>query len=195
MTEVIQAIEIFAMVTGVAYVILEILQKNSMWIVGILTGAACAFSFAVQHVWASMGLNIYYVVISVIGLYRWKKDSGKVEEGEIHLGRLGGRTALISAVLAVVGTVAFSVILKSTGDPAPVLDAVAVILSAIATWWLTMSYVEQWILWIVADIITTLLCVVTGQYLLALMYLAYVAGAVYGYIHWKRHGKVVTSAQ
>ena len=173
------------MVTGVAYVILEILQKNSMWIVGILTGAACAFSFAVQHVWASMGLNIYYVVISVIGLYRWKKDSGKV----------GGRTALISAVLAVVGTVAFSVILKSTGDPAPVLDAVAVILSAIATWWLTMSYVEQWILWIVADIITTVLCVVTGQYLLALMYLAYVAGAVYGYIHWKRHGKVVTSAQ
>jgi len=91
--------------------------------------------------------------------------------------------------------VVFSVILKSTGDPAPVLDAVAVILSAIATWWLAMSYVEQWILWIVADIITTVLCVVTGQYLLALMYLAYVAGAVYGYIHWKRHGKVVTSAE
>lgn len=195
MTEVIQAIEVFAMVTGVAYVILEILQKNSMWIVGILTGAACAFSFAVQHVWASMGLNIYYVVISVIGLYKWKKDSGKVEEGEIHLGRLSGRTALISAGLAVVGTVVFSVILKSTGDPAPVLDAVAVILSAIATWWLAMSYVEQWILWIVADIITTVLCVVTGQYLLALMYLVYVGGAVYGYIHWKRHGKVVTSAE
>ena len=58
-----------------------------------------------------------------------------------------------------------------------------------------MSYVEQWILWIIADIITTVLCVVTGQYLLALMYLVYVGGAVYGYIHWKRHGKVVTSAE
>jgi len=191
MTGVIQAIEVFAMVTGVAYVILEILQKNSMWIVGILTGAACAFSFAVQHVWASMGLNIYYMVISVIGLYKWKKDSEKVEAGEIHLGRMDGRTALISALLAIVGTVAFTFVLKNTGDPAPILDAVAVILSAIATWWLAMSYVEQWILWIIADIITTALCVVTGQYLLALMYLAYVGGAVYGYIHWKRRGKVV----
>ena len=183
------------MVTGVAYVILEILQKNSMWIVGILTGAACAFSFAVQHVWASMGLNIYYMVISVIGLYRWKKDSGKVEAGEIHLGRLDGRTAAVSALLTIAGTVAFTFILRTTGDPAPVLDAFAVILSAVATWWLAMSYVEQWILWIIADIITTVLCVVTGQYLLALMYLVYVGGAVYGYIHWKRHGKVVTSAE
>lgn len=191
MTEVIQAIEIFAMVTGVAYVILEILQKNSMWIVGILTGVACAFSFAVQHVWASMGLNIYYVVISVMGLYKWKKDSGKVEAGEIHLGRLDGRTALLSAVLTVAGTLVFTFILKSTGDPAPVLDALAVVLSAVATWWLAMSYIEQWLLWIVADIITTALCLVTGQYLLALMYLAYVAGAVYGYFHWKRHGKEI----
>lgn len=195
MTELIQAIEVFAMVTGVAYVILEILQKNSMWIVGILTGAACAFSFAVQHVWASMGLNVYYMVISVIGLYRWKKDSGKVEAGEIHLGRLDGRTAVVSALLTIAGTVAFTFILRTTGDPAPVLDAFAVILSAVATWWLAMSYVEQWILWIIADIITTVLCVVTGQYLLALMYLVYVGGAVYGYIHWKRHGKVVTSAE
>ena len=191
MAEVIQAIEIFAMVTGVAYVILEILQKNSMWIVGILTGVACAFSFAVQHVWASMGLNIYYVVISVMGLYKWKKDSGKVEAGEIHLGRLDGRTALLSAVLTVAGTLIFTFILKSTGDPAPVLDALAVVLSAVATWWLAMSYIEQWLLWIVADIITTALCLVTGQYLLALMYLAYVAGAVYGYFHWKRHGKEI----
>ena len=191
MAEVIQAIEIFAMVTGVAYVILEILQKNSMWIVGILTGVACAFSFAVQHVWASMGLNIYYVVISVMGLYKWKKDSGKVEAGEIHLGRLDGRTALLSAVLTVAGTLVFTFILKSTGDPAPVLDALAVVLSAVATWWLAMSYIEQWLLWIVADIITTALCLVTGQYLLALMYLAYVAGAVYGYFHWKRHGKEI----
>lgn len=191
MAEVIQAIEIFAMVTGVAYVILEILQKNSMWIVGILTGVACAFSFAVQHVWASMGLNIYYVVISVMGLYKWKKDSGKVEAGEIHLGRLDGRTALLSAVLTVAGTLVFTFILKSTGDPAPVLDALAVLLSAVATWWLAMSYIEQWLLWIVADIITTALCLVTGQYLLALMYLAYVAGAVYGYFHWKRHGKEI----
>ena len=60
-------LEIFSLVTGLIFLILEIRQKNAMWVIGILTGAACAFSFAVQHVWASMGLNIYYLAVSVIG--------------------------------------------------------------------------------------------------------------------------------
>ncbi|MBO4340121.1 MAG: nicotinamide mononucleotide transporter [Bacteroidales bacterium] len=192
MAGVIQAIEVFAAVTGVLYVILEILQKNSMWIVGILTGAACAFSFAVQHVWASMGLNVYYIVMSIVGLYRWKKDGAMVEAGKIHLERISLRDGVLSVVLASACAVLFTLILSRTGDPAPCLDAIAVTLSAVATWWLAMSYLQQWLLWIVADVITVILCIVTGQYLLSAMYLAYIGGAVYGYIHWKRHGKVVS---
>ena len=60
METIIQAIEVFALVTGVAYLVLEILQKNSMWVVGIFTSTACAFEFAVTHVWASMGLSIMW---------------------------------------------------------------------------------------------------------------------------------------
>ena len=72
MEGIIQAIEVFAFITGLAYIILEIGQKNLMWIVGIATGAACAFSFAVQHLWASMVLNVYYVLISIWGLIQWR---------------------------------------------------------------------------------------------------------------------------
>ena len=36
------ALEIFCAVTGVAYALLEIVQWRAMWIVGIVTGAACA---------------------------------------------------------------------------------------------------------------------------------------------------------
>ena len=192
MTDIIQAIEIFAAVTGVLYVVLEILQKNSMWVVGILTGAACAFSFGVQQVWASMGLNIYYMAISVVGLVQWKKASEAVEEGEIHLAPLSRKAALWSAVLFVVLTPVLMFILRKTGDAAPQWDALATILSVIATWWLAQSYLEQWMLWIVADILSTILCMVTGQYAMALMYLAYTASAIYGYFHWKKHGKYVT---
>ena len=76
----VQWIEIFAMVTGLAYVVLEILQKNAMWVVGVLTGAACAVSFAIQHSWGMMSLNIYYVFISFVGLVRWRRDGAAVEE-------------------------------------------------------------------------------------------------------------------
>ena len=192
MTDIIQAIEIFAAVTGVLYVVLEILQKNSMWVVGILTGAACAFSFGVQQVWASMGLNIYYMAISVLGLVQWKRASEAVEEGEIHLAPLSRKAALWSAVLFVVLTPVLMFILRKTGDAAPQWDALATILSVIATWWLAQSYLQQWLLWIVADILSTILCLVTGQDAMALMYLAYTASAIYGYFHWKKHGKYVT---
>lgn len=189
MDSIIQAIEVFAMVTGVVYLVLEILQKNSMWVVGILTSAACAFEFAVTHVWASMGLNLYYVVMSVIGLIQWRKASEVIGEGEIHLARIPKAVAVWSAGLFVVGSLVLMQVLRISGDPAPSLDAVAVTLSVIATWWLAQSYLQQWLLWIVADIFTATICITTGQYWMAALYLAYIASAVYGYFHWKRKGK------
>lgn len=186
-----EAIEVFALVTGVVYLVLEILQKNAMWVVGILTGTACAISFAYQQVWASMALNIYYVAMSVVGLVQWRKAGGKVEQGAIHLSTLSRKTALLSAALFVVGSVVAIQVLRAAGDSVPQLDGIATVLSVIATWWLAQSYLQQWLLWIVADILTTVLCLMTGQYWMALLYGAYVLSAVYGYFHWKKNGVIV----
>lgn len=180
------------MVTGILYVVLEILQKNSMWVVGILTGAACAFSFGVQHVWASMGLNLYYVGMSVVGLIQWRKAGQQVGEGEIHLQALPKKVAVWSVVFFFVGNLALIRLLEAAGDAQPYLDGSATALSVVATWWLAQSYLEQWLLWILADILSTTLCIVTGQYWMAFLYLAYTASAVYGYFHWKKKGKYLT---
>lgn len=191
MQELVQAIEVFALVTGVAYVVLEILQKNAMWVLGLLTGAACAFSFAVEHVWASMVLNLYYVGMSVVGFIRWKKAGEKVGEGEIHLATLPRRTALASIAVFVLGSLLLIQVLRLSGDQAPELDAVSTVLGVIATWWLAQSYIQQWLLWVVADILLAWLCLRTGQHWMALLYLVYVGSAVYGYFHWKKRGKYV----
>jgi len=188
----IQAIEIFALVTGIAYVVLEIMQKNAMWVLGILTGSACAFSFGVQHVWASMGLNLYYVVMSVVGLVQWRKASQQVAEGEIHLQAVPGKVGIWSVVVFFVGSLVLIQLLRATGDAQPFLDGTAAVLSVIGTWWLAQSYLQQWLLWIVADILTTTLCLTTGQYWLAILYIAYIASAVYGYFHWKKHGVYIS---
>ena len=186
--DIIRIIEIFAFATGIAYVVLEILQKNAMWVVGILTGAACAYSFAVQRSWGMTGLNIYYVVISVIGLIQWRKDGAQVDEGSVHLRALPKNTAVWSAVGFVLGSLALSWVFRALGDGASALDGTATVLSIIATWWLTRSYIQQWLLWIVADTLTTALCIVNGQYWMAVLYVSYIASAVYGYYHWKKKG-------
>lgn len=184
----IRLVEIFAFVTGVAYIVLEILQKRSMWVVGLLTGAACSASFAVQRSWGMMGLNLYYIVMSVVGLVQWGKDEEAVGENVIHLRELPRKTAVWSALGFVAGSLALIWLFRALGDGVSELDATATALSVIATWWLAKSYIQQWMLWVVANALTTALCIQNGQYWMAVLYLAYVASAVYGYVHWKKNG-------
>lgn len=193
METLIRVIEIFAFATGIAYIVLEILQKNAMWVLGILTGAACAFSFGVQQVWASMGLNLYYMAMSVVGLVQWRRASAQVADGEIHLARLSPKTAVWSGLLFVAGTLLLLCVLRAAGDAAPALDAVSTMLSVVGTWWLAQSYLEQWLVWVVADILTSALCLFTGQYWMTVLYAVYVASAVYGWFHWKKRGKYLTA--
>lgn len=189
--DLIKIIEIFAFVSGLIYIVLEIGQKNFMWILGIMTGVACAYSFGVQGLYASMGLNVYYVGVSFWGLVRWRRDSQKVQDGDIHLGRMTPGTMISSAVIFVCGTIALLGLLKVTGGSETWFDAVTAMLSAVATWWLVESYAEQWILWIVADLMSALLCAVSGLPWMAVLYLFYTASAVYGYVHWRRSGNYI----
>ena len=143
--DIVKVIEIFALVTGVPYIVLEVLQKNSMWYFGIATGLACAYSFAVQHLWSNMALNIYYVGMSVWGLYQWRKDSralagsGGQEDATVHLGRMSGATALWSAVIFIAGTVALVWVLEVLGGSSTWLDSASAMMSVVATYWLGRS--------------------------------------------------------
>ena len=187
----IEVIDWICLATGIAYVLLEIGHKNAMWVVGILTGAACAISFGWQHAWASMGLNMYYVGISVWGLLQWRRDDAEAGAGEIHLRQPSAAVWIVSAALLLAGTPLLAWGLAAAGDPAPWLDGFAFTLSAIATWWLAKSYPQQWLLWIVADTVTTGLCVALGNWLLVVLYAVYTAAAVYGYFHWIKKGKQI----
>ncbi len=186
-----EIIQFAALLTGIPYIVLEILQKRAMWIIGFLTGAACAVAFAADMNWGQMGLNIYYVVMSAVGLYSWKKDAEKAGKGIIHLRPLSKKTAVWSAVGFVFGSVALAFVLRLLGDGVSTLDAAATVLSIIGTIWLARSIPQQWILWIVADVMTSALCFMQGNVWMGILYVGYILSAVYGYFHWIKKGKEV----
>jgi len=191
------AFEIFCLVTGIAYVLLEIGQKNAMWIVGIITGAACAAVFGWEKLYASMGLNIYYVGVSFYGLWQWRRDAGAVSAGDgsggaIHLRRPSTPLVLWSLLALLGGTALLWWVLRATGDSQSLLDAGVTVLSAIATWWLSRSIPQQWLLWIVADVLTAWMCARQGMPWMTVLYAVYAASAVYGWFHWMRKGEYVT---
>ena len=194
--------EIFTLVTGVIYIILEIRQKNFMWVVGIFTSVAAMWVFFRQGLYASFGLNTYYLITAFIGLWQWRRFRNRLEDVQndvpdnaIHLNRLSLKTIAVSVIVSAAGIAALSWgmdALYSIGvlkeNPMGLLDASVAVLSAVATWWLVRSYLEQWWLWIIADTMSTLLCASQGMWWMTALYAAYTLSAVYGYIHWKRKG-------
>lgn len=196
--------QIFTLITGIAYMILEIRQKNFMWVVGIATSLAAMWVFFRQGLYASFGLNTYYLVTAFIGLWHWRRDkkaySADVQpDGQggdvIILNRLSWKTVVISAAVIITGTAALSSGMEWMNaqgflkeNPMSLLDSGVAVLSAVATWWLVKSYIQQWWLWIVADTLSVILCAMQGMWWMAVLYVAYVAAAAYGLVYWKTRG-------
>ena len=189
--------QLFTLVTGVIYIILEIRQKNFMWVVGILTSVAAMWVFFRQDLYASFMLNGYYLITSFIGLWQWRRDKEKISQNkpekdsnkeEIHLNRLTWKTALISLIITIAGTFALAEIMKLLENPMSYMDSAVTVLSAVATWWLVKAYLQQWWLWIAADLMSTILCSTQGLWWMTALYALYTLSAFYGLYHWKREG-------
>ena len=188
--------EMITLVTGVIYIILEIRQKNFMWVVGIFTSLAAMWVFFRQGLYASFGLNTYYLITAFIGLWQWRKDKGSMaasgEGGDvIHLNRLSWKAVLLSAVVTAAGIVGLAEVMELLENPMSYMDSAVAVLSAVATWWLVRSYLQQWWLWVIADTMSALLCASQGLWWMTVLYAAYALSAVYGYIHWKRNGRYI----
>ncbi len=184
-----EIMEIITLVSGVIYILLELGQKNAMWLVGIVTSLAAIYVFAVEGLWASLGLNTYYFLISFWGIYQWRKDKKKLDQNEdIHLNKLSRAIIIKSLVFLILGTVGLSFIMKYLENPQSLLDSFIAILSAIATWWLAKAYLEQWLLWIIADSSLAIMCLIQGLPWLAVLYFLYALAAAYGYYLWRKKG-------
>jgi nicotinamide mononucleotide transporter len=180
-------IEIFGVVTGILYVILEVKQNRFLWPLGIITSAAYIYIFFTGKFYADMGLQVYYVLISIYGWYYWSRGGEKSGKGELPVVRIN-RQQLILLFL----TFAFSWVLiyfvldRYTDSSVPLGDSFTTALAIVATWMLTRKIIEQWFLWIIANVVSIALYIYKGLYPTVILYAVYAGMAVYGYLEWKR---------
>jgi len=209
-------VEIFGAVTGIAYVVLEIRRNILLWPLGIITSAVYMYVFGRTGFYANMGLQGYYLVISVYGWYAWRMSkagtspepreaTGIVEPGDPTLtlppenidGTLKDsgtdvrrleRTAALWCVLAaaVLWGVLWFLLDRATDSPVPVWDGLIASLSAVATWMLTKKYLEQWYVWIVANAIAVVVYIYSGLYPTAVLFFVYFVMAIIGVVKWKQ---------
>ena len=169
-----------------------------MWVLGIITSLASMLVFYSQGLYASFGLNAYYLITAFIGLWQWRKDKRAIENtARIHLNRLSWKVVAVSAIIIIAGSVGVAAGMEYMSElgfkenPMSLLDASVAVLSAVATWWLVKSYLQQWWLWIAANILSMVLCATQGMWWMALLYIMYTAAAVIGLKHWEKNGEYV----
>lgn len=191
-------IEVFGAVTGIIYVILEIRQNIWLWPVGIVTSAVYIWIFFANKFYADMSLQGYYLVISVMGWYWWRRGSGLKKEGEkgrvgerekkeLNVTRVNFKTGVILAIVFVfLYLVMFFGLSRLTDSPVPEWDSFITSLSIVATWMLARKIYEHWLLWIVVNSVSAVLFIWRGLYPTVILYLVYCIMSFVGFVEWKK---------
>lgn len=190
-----QVLEYFGVVTGLLYLLLEIKQHRAMWILGFITSLLYVFVFFFSKIYADMGLNIYYVAISLYGLWLWTRKDKSSPEAEtlsavtIVYQHLTFRLfAGISLTIAALYGVIWYILAYYTDSPIPIGDAFTTSVGIVATWMVARRIIEHWIFWIVVNFTCVYLYYYRGLYPTSFLYLCYAILAIVGLYIWKKKG-------
>ena len=121
-----------------------------------------------------------------------KATAGNTAEqapSQITYRKISLKIFLWSAIIYAASTAFMVFVLGSyTDDSMPWADSSVTTLSAIATFWLSKSYREQWLVWIIVNTLTVIICIKLSLYPTAVLYSVNTIAAVWGYFYWKKKG-------
>ena len=179
-------IEILGAILGLAYIIFSIKQHILTWPTGLLTSAIYVVVFFNARLYADMGLQIYYVVISIYGWYFWLTGKKKNEK-KVAVKRT---RKILWLKLAVVSIALYALLLfilnHYTNSDVPHMDSMTTALSIVATWMLARKYLEHWLIWIFVDAFSAGLYVYKGLWATVILFIVYTIMALLGYTEWRK---------
>ncbi|MBO7249184.1 MAG: nicotinamide mononucleotide transporter [Bacteroidales bacterium] len=128
--------------------------------------------------------------MSVYGIYKWKRDATAISSSDvIIINRMRVLPAVISSVLAFgVFLLVYFGLSDYTNAEQPLLDALVTSLSLLATYWLGNSWIGQWWVWVLINILSVIMFWRQNLYPTAFLYAFYGVSAVYGYYYWRKEG-------
>lgn len=179
------AIEIFGFLTGAACVALLVRQSLWNWPLGITNNLLFIVLFYRTGLYADVGLQCFYIGISIYGWWSWLH--GGRDHGALKVSRVRAVHALLLAFAVAGVTVLLTWLLRRhTNSTVPMLDSLITALSLAAQFMLTRKWIENWLVWILANCISVGLLIYKGLYVTSALYLVYQVLCVMGWIEWRR---------
>ena len=178
-------LEWIAAVAGAISVYLSARENIWSWPTAIVNVGLYIVVFRRAGLYSDMGLQVVYLVLSIYGWYEWLY--GGTARTQLTVSRARPRDWVIVTPIAI----AFWLLLARytatlPGVALPYLDSGLTTLSLVAQWMMTRKILENWVLWIVADIAYVPMYVYKKLPVTAALYTIFLALAVLGLRSWRR---------
>lgn len=154
------------------------------WITGIAAIGCYIWVFYEVYLLGDFLLNIYFLILSIYGLYNWRYGKGKHEK--LPVTQLTRRQLVIYVIVGLAAAFIFGEILaRYTSASLPYWDATATSFSVLAQWLLAEKKLENWLFWIFVNILYIGIYFAKDLLASAAVYAVLLVLAVKGYRKWK----------
>ncbi|GAC1630411.1 MAG: nicotinamide riboside transporter PnuC [Nevskia sp.] len=174
--------EVFGFISAGVCVWLMVREHVATWPIGIASNVAYGILFMHSRLYADMSLQLVFAVLSVVGWINWGRRGGE-QVAVTRTRRLEWWAVIAFLPLA---TLAIRRLLLVANGAAPFGDALTTSLSLAAQFLATRKRLENWTLWIVADLIYIPLYLSRGLPLTALLYGVFLLMCIAGWSQWRR---------
>ena len=194
----IELIDWVAMFAGILGVLLSIKERPSAWPLFILCYSVYIYISLRSRYYAFAGMNVGFVVIAIYGWYNWSgaisQDTGKKKPSP-EISSLPQKLWLFVFLFLSISTVAIGLMLLKVGAARfPFWDAFAVSNALIAQWMLSQKHIENWIFWILSDLVYITLFLNDKLWPSVILFGAFIILACKGWHDWQKSIKNDASA-
>ena len=185
------SIDIFFEITGVIFGFLSVwyAKKNHIWVfpTGLISTAIFVYLLCKWVLLGDMMINAYYFVMSIYGWYVWTRKSN----GEF-LTPISRTTAsekkiawiiFMTTLVFVFGVYHFA---EKWSSWTAYVDTLTTAIFFVGMWLMARRKIENWIFWIIGDIISVPLYLYKGLTFTSFQYLIFTFVAIAGYFLWKK---------
>jgi nicotinamide mononucleotide transporter len=178
-------------ITGVIFGLLSVWFAKKNNILVFPTGLVSTFIYAyLLWQWELLGdsmINGYYFIMSLYGWYHWTRKKGDTVEFPIAIMTNDEKK---TSVLIFIATLIFVIIVYLYFDKFTnwysYIDTFLTAIFFVGMWLMAKRKIENWIFWIIGDIISIPLYFAKGFTFTSLQYLIFTIVAIYGYLEWKK---------
>ena len=180
-------LELLVFIFGIASVLFAKKENILVYPTGLVATIITVYLLYKAGYFGDMMLNFYYSVMSIYGWWNWSRK--KQDNSVILISKTNLKEKGIGSLMFIITMIITYGVYKYFGQEIKSENYIDIFTSGIfftAMWFMANKKIENWILWIVADIITVPLYAYRGLGMLSLQYLIFTILAIQGYFKWKK---------